>query len=377
MKTILRFAVLAPLVALGFEVRAAAQDAPPASGKVLILANDRVLEGEIDRFGDQYRIRRGVGETLIAANRGKRLCADWGEALAYVRSQANLGDPDERLRLARWCQQHGLNDDAALEAGVALEMRPTHPETKKLVRFLQRNPDTAPTTQAAGPQAPKVVEPVPQLDISADALALFTTKVQPILLNTCASCHANGKGGNFQLVQPGELAARPATQRNLAMAVLQLRLDNPAASPLLVKAVSAHGTLTQPLFRDRRAVPIQTLQHWAEQLAANNPHLREARGVPPAPRTGPETTVAPPAPAPSAITNAAFATPVVSRPVTRVEVKDGPNGFSNAQAALVAGQSSLPAPSPAAVRAASSGNSNPGDVYDPAAFNEQQQPGSR
>jgi len=370
MKTILRFAVLAPLLALGMNVRAAAQDATPASGKVLILANDRVLEGEIDRFGDQYRIRRGTGETLIAANRAKRLCADWNDALAFVRGQTNLGDPDERLRVARWCQQHDLHDDALVEARAALEMRPAHPETKQLVQSLQRRLDAAPAAVPSAPQASTVVAAAPQFDVSADALALFTTKVQPILLNACASCHANGKGGTFQLVHPGEVAARPATQRNLAMAVRHLRLDNPAVSPLVVKAVSAHGTLTQPLFRDRRAVPMQTLQHWAEQLAANNPHLREARGLPPASRTPPENTAVAPAPAPSVPPTTPPATPIVSRPITRVDARDLPDVLNNAQAALVAGRSPLPPPSPAAVRAAASATSNPTDAYDVADFNQ-------
>lgn len=388
MKSIIRFAALAPLLALGFAVRAAAQEATPAAGKVLILTNDRVLEGDIDRFGDHYRIRRGMGETLIAAKRGKRLCADWDDAVAFVRSQANLGDPDERLRLARWCQQHGLTADAAAEARAALEMRPTHPETKQLVQLLERSANAAPIAPPAAPPAPRIAEAAPQFDVSADALALFTTKVQPILLNACLRCHANGKGGGFQLVQPGELAARPATQRNLAMAVQQLRLDNPAASPLLVKAVSAHGTLAQPLFRDRRVVPIQTMQHWAEQLAANNPHLREAHGLPPA-QQPPATVVAAPvlapaaAPAaaptaaPAAVPNTPSATPVVSRPVPRVDVKELPSGFSNAQEALLAGQSPLPPPSAAAVRAATSAASNLSDVYDPAGFNQLKQSVSR
>ncbi|MCI0683150.1 MAG: hypothetical protein L0Y71_13695 [Gemmataceae bacterium] len=373
MKTIFRFAALALLLALGLEDRAAAQaaaqDAPPASGKILILINDRVMEGEIERVGDQYRIRRGMGETLIAARRGKRLCADWGEALAYVRSQANLGDPDERLRVARWCQQNDLIDDALTEARAALDMRPTHPETKQLVQILQRSSTNAPAAQPAVAHEPKVFEAVTPLDISADSLALFTTKVQPILLNACASCHSNGQGGGFQLVRSGDLAPRLATQRNLTMAVRQLRLDNPAVSPLLVKAVSAHGTLTQPLFRDRRAVPVQTLQRWAEQLAANNPHLRETRGGPPVAQAAPEQAVAP---APATVTaNPPVVTPVVSRPVTRADVKDGANVFGNAQTALSAGQSPLP-PMPPVARGTTSAATSPNDAYDPAVFNSRE-----
>src|SRR5688572_27782722 len=54
------------------------------TGTVLLLTNDRVLEGDIVQIGDQYRIRRGTAETVVTADRVKRLCADWPETLAYV-----------------------------------------------------------------------------------------------------------------------------------------------------------------------------------------------------------------------------------------------------------------------------------------------------
>ena len=117
------------------------------------------LEGEIDRVGSQFRVRRGAGEMLIAADRAKRLCADWSDALAYLRSQANLGDADERLRLARWCHQHGLKEDALIELRTALDMRPTHPETQQLAKMLGRAaapPSTPPPPPNPAPSRPSV-----------------------------------------------------------------------------------------------------------------------------------------------------------------------------------------------------------------------------
>src|SRR4051812_40953973 len=75
----------------------------PKSGKVLVLDNDRTIEGDIDRLDDQYRVRRTVGITWVPADRVLKLCKDKPEALAFLRQHANLQDPDERLRLARWC----------------------------------------------------------------------------------------------------------------------------------------------------------------------------------------------------------------------------------------------------------------------------------
>src|SRR5438067_639104 len=53
------------ILAAGMAVRAA--DPVPA-GRVIILDNERTLEGEIEREGDQYHIRRGGAETWLPAN---------------------------------------------------------------------------------------------------------------------------------------------------------------------------------------------------------------------------------------------------------------------------------------------------------------------
>src|SRR5437764_636717 len=80
-------------------------------------------------------------------------------------------------------------------------------------------------------------DPAPAMepaDCSAEALKLFSTKVQPILSNACAGCHAGNKGGSFDL-RGSDL------QFNLAAAAKQLDRANIAKSPLLLRAVTAHG----------------------------------------------------------------------------------------------------------------------------------------
>ena len=365
MKTILRVGWLAPALALGMMVRAAGQDAPSAGG-VLILNNDRVMEGVIDKVGDEYRIRRGTSETYVAVTRGRRLFADWDEALTFMRSQANLGDPDERLRLARWCQQNGLTEQAVAEARAALEMRPSHAETKQLLQVLQR---PAASTPAAQPAVAKTPAKLPQLDLSSDALALFSTKVQPILMNTCAHCHSHGQVGNFHLQRAVEGGARAATHRNLTMAVTYLNFDNPATSPLLVKSVSAHGGADLPPLRDRRVVAFLALQQWAQQVATNNPHLRDARVAAAPVRTAPPE-VAEPAPLPMIPANAV--TPVVSRPVARVEASD--TQTNNITKPRIAAQQPQPAPTAPMPRTEAPATANPNDVVDPTEFNRRNVP---
>src|SRR5437763_1843956 len=101
----------APALCAGLGLVLFAQEAAPAPGTLLILKSQRVLEGErIEKVGDQFRVRRGTAEFGIPVGQALRLCKDRDDAYRWMQSQANLHDPDERLRLARWCNSNQLLD---------------------------------------------------------------------------------------------------------------------------------------------------------------------------------------------------------------------------------------------------------------------------
>src|SRR5262249_38838940 len=149
------------------------------------------------------RVRRSVGETWLPAAQVQCLCANLEEAYQFLRSQTNLHDPDERLRLARWCQAHGLRAQALAEINTAQELRPNHPETRRLWQNLQRTEVPSPAPRTREEPEPDAVMPT---DFNVDALGTFVTRVQPVLMNTCASCHATGRGGSFRLIRTYENA---------------------------------------------------------------------------------------------------------------------------------------------------------------------------
>jgi hypothetical protein len=276
MKTIVRLCLLAAAAAA---LRAALWAVePPAEprthGKVLVLESGRTFEGDIERHGDQYRIHRGAGEVWLPAEPTMRLCADWQDAFAFMTSRANLLDADERLRLARWCQVHGLYAQALSEVIAATRMQPGNKDALQMKVCLER-------TVAMGAAKRTDLNPlpgsaVPSLDISSESVALFTTKVQPILMNTCVSCHAAGKDRHFELFRAFEGGQRAATQKNLAAVLVQIDVKDPELSPLLIKAVSPHAGMGQPPLKDKKALPYQTLEYWVHHLLTNNPHLRAA-----------------------------------------------------------------------------------------------------
>ncbi len=334
---------------------------PPANaGKVLILEDDRTLEGDVERVGDQFRVRRAVGETWLPADRVLRLCADYAAALDYLRSRSNLQDPDERLRLAQWCLDRDLTAPALVEVKAAADLRPDHPATKQLLERLQHQPPTPP---AAVTQPTPEPEPAAPVDLTIEALAQFTTKVQPILMNACAGCHANGKGGSFRLtrVNDGPTLNRKTMQQNLAAVIQQVNPQQPHNSRLLTKSVSLHGDTDKknPPLANRDAPAYRALEEWVRLTVENNPQLLD------------RVVALPPGKAPP-------------------ETKAGPSGFAadprpNTPPAMVDDSANLPAPvpppevsppiqMPTTAPPLKQPTAAPNDPFDPDEFNRQEHP---
>jgi hypothetical protein len=279
-------------LALSLAIASAVRGQGPVStrteGQVLLLKNEHAIEGKIQGLNGQYRIERMGGELWLPADRALRLCANWQEAHAVMQSRANLEDPDERVRLAKWCHLNGLHALAVQEARAALVIRPGDSQARQLLTIAERaanQPDDSnPSTHDANS-----IPPPPSNDLSSDSVAMFVTKVQPILMNTCASCHSGDQGGSFKLYRTYGITTgnQRSTQNNVAAVLKQINLEKPEYSALLYKAASRHGPAAQaPLQRD--SIPYRLLEEWVNMTLKSNPYLRvlpqlAAGGTAPAP----------------------------------------------------------------------------------------------
>jgi hypothetical protein len=266
------------------------------TGKVLVLDNENTLTGDIERIDDKYRIKRLIGETWVPASRALRLCASLEEAYAFLQSRANLNDPDERLRLADWCRQHGLTAQALTEAEAAVALRPRDARAKRLAAFLLEMKTRPLATAAPAPE-----KKLPPIDVTAESLSVFAARVQPILMNACANCHTAGRGGSFQLIRTyqGGLGDRRSLEQNLAVVLSHVNTSQPIVSRLLTKSVSLHGLgMTTAPLRGRQAPAYLTLERWVMDTLANNPQLRaNVANEPPATATTAAIASMPPSPA--------------------------------------------------------------------------------
>ncbi len=355
MNTLFRLLLLSVLT-LGWGPAGVLRADPPAPGwgRVLLLTNERIIEGEIERVGEQYRIRRDLGETWITADRTLGLCADRDDAYALLKGRANLNDPDEYLRLARWCHVQGMPERALENVRTAVKLRPQHKESQRLLASLERAA-LQPAPSAAGPA--ETAEPVAMPEVGSQSLGLFVTRVQPILMNACANCHASTRAGTFKLnrTYDGATLARRSMQQNLASVLAQVNLQEPQASPLLIKSVTAHGDGTEAPLRGRQAAAFRSLEDWVQVTLASNPHLaRDGSGAGPDPRT--PTTA--PAARPPAVTQPE---PVTSRPATATRPSPAPAGDEAGKFA-----SGRTAPAPEAPKAPPKAV----DPFDPVLFNQ-------
>ncbi|MSR32955.1 MAG: hypothetical protein EXR99_15790 [Gemmataceae bacterium] len=242
----------------------------PETGKVLLLENERILEGDIEKVGARYRIKRTIGETWVPAKSAMILCASLDDAFRFLRSRANLEDPDERLRLVGWSVRNGLRERAVEEAGALCELRPDHEPSKKLLLHLQASLEQE-IARKNLPSDPAESEPLPTLpfEVANESLSVFSTRVQPILMNTCASCHAVNKGGNFKLhrvYQVGQ-ANRKNMQHNLAAVLSQVNIQQPENSQFLAKALTIHGGGSKPPLAGRDSEAFKTLEGWVRLTA--------------------------------------------------------------------------------------------------------------
>lgn len=246
----------------------------PQTG-VLLLRNGNVMQGEITRAGDHYILTIGAGgEIKIAAKEVETQSKDLESVYDWKLRRLTGDGASPHLDLAEWCLRHQLYRHCAEQLSLALATDPTHKRIEPIDRRLQlalqapAPPKTpASSTGVVGPeQLDKMLRELPK-----GSLERFTTIVQPMLSNRCATaqCHGSSSHNGLQLLRPPTGIGSPTrfTHRNLYSALQFVDRDDPANSPLLTKPQEPHGGGTTAVFDLRSRGQMFELQVWIEQLA--------------------------------------------------------------------------------------------------------------
>ncbi len=282
----LAFAVCLWLVTCSGLPSLRAQTAPVVSGaaqteRLLLLQNGKVVKGVIRQSAAGYVVNVTGGQMVLPFDQVRLEAADLEDAYRQLRDTLPDHTAAAHIELARWCVTNGMPDYARKELRAALRREPDSTVAKNM---LQRINDQLLTTK----DIPAVAQRSGQFSMLGDAkpgippetlgglpraaAADFVSKVQPLLVNRCATagCHGPGSGNSFELVRAklGKAPPKIYSQRNLATVMDRLDLERPLSSPLLVKLQGetkstgdrqSHGGLTQE--------QQQTLRVWVVSIS--------------------------------------------------------------------------------------------------------------
>lgn len=347
-------------------------------GKYIVLRGNKLIEGGVLTNGDKIIVRQGALDRSFAKGEVLYVAGSRDEVYHFMLATVPANNADARLAVAKWCTLNGLREQALAEAHLILKLTPGHRGATDLARSMEESlrqfpPDGShPKTQGA-----LVTESEPEPDVTAEAATTFVSRAQPVLANQCMECHARDNHASaFKLKRVTGFEVGPQTTHgNLRAVASQLKKDDPANSPLLVKALAAHGGMKQPAFVSRQAVAFRVLEAWVAVAVGN-------ASVPT--MTPPTAPVFPPTPPVTPIppaTAAAELPPVETTPVTVPHVLPTPPSIPTAEIGTRSTPSSLPAipiarPATSLPKAAgqfgtgSKPPMQPGvDEFDPAAFN--------
>jgi len=237
---------------------------------VLVLQSGQVIEGEISLTNGVYTVKVVENGELRFRRKAVRLHRQtMDQAYLAMRDELPPGDAAARLKLAGWCLKNDLPARAADQLLAISIEDPGNAQAGYLERRLQSRELAPPPVVVS--QLPPATADNPETaaqDLTASQLTEFSTTIQPVLLNTCATstCHGGRGKTTLVLIRPsaaGLLGARH-TRRNLARIRPYLQFEG-GGTKLLSAARTPHAAASAPL--NSESPQFKALQQWVNSLA--------------------------------------------------------------------------------------------------------------
>lgn len=249
--------------------------------RFLLLQNGKVVKGVIRQSASGYVVNVPGGQLVLPFEQVRLEATDLEDAYRQQRDTLPDHTAAAHIELARWCVANGLPDQARKELREALRRESDSTVAKNMLQrindqllatkdvpaVVQRNGQFSFLGDTKPGIAPETLGGLPR-ETAAD----YMSKVQPLLVNRCATagCHGPGSGNTFELQRAkiGKAPPKSYSERNLAAVIERLDLERPLSSPLLVKlrgetksfgARQSHGGLSQE--------HLQTLRAWIESIS--------------------------------------------------------------------------------------------------------------
>lgn len=268
--------------AMASEPRLRAQETPVTSvERMLLLQSGKIVKGVIRQSAAGYTVNVTGGQLVLPFDQVRLEGADLEDIYRQQRDTLPEHTAAAHIELARWCLTNGLPDHARKELRHAVKLEPDSTVAKNMLQRINDQLLTTKETPALGRRdgefsflgnakpgvAPEMLGGLPR-ETASD----FMLKVQPLLVNRCATagCHGPGSGSSFELVRAklGKAPPKSYSERNLAAVLERVDLERPLSSPLLTKlrgeskaigGRQSHGGLSPE--------QQQTLRAWIESMS--------------------------------------------------------------------------------------------------------------
>lgn len=273
----------------------------------VLLRNGNVLEGKVSRLGDRISIEREESSTIkISSREVLHVGRDLDAVYQFKIANRFPSDLKQLQSDVRWSLRHGLTVRAAEDVMRARQLAPSDPATHQLVRQVAAAlapPKPTPIQSESNPGKPHAhVQTVSyeqsqphlrlpgggrtpgsvreqlaeQFDHQVDPTLVnhFATRVQPILVNRCVSCHADAPTNQTQFRLRAAIESTWAPKRvaneNLESVLPFIDRDNPAASVLRTRAMDGHGGIKKSLGEANSPMMIR-LDTWIQAFNQSSP----------------------------------------------------------------------------------------------------------
>jgi hypothetical protein len=285
------------------EAPAQSTPAPRADEPSVILLKNGTLKhhmGTIVEEEDEYVLKHRAGSVRLKRREVEGIFGSVGEVYRHKVEGLVVGDPDEHMKLARWCLGQKLNIEAREQLKAVLAASPTDERAIDMIKNIEATAENVvrrddqlkragfDSAEGAERDAPATMDnelinqirshrgalPKPVVFDLSDALAVkryqeYLKTIHPLLQRTCASCHDENSGRNFQMIRSRnakDLQNELLVRNNLAATLGLIDRSNPSHSPLLVNAVMPHGPEKRSILTDSNSPAYRALWTWVESL---------------------------------------------------------------------------------------------------------------
>ena len=283
-----------------------APTSPSKTYRALLLSNGKVVQGEIveDAAAGVFRLRGRVGTVPYPRSMVLKAGGSVEELYRFQAVRLPAGDPDERMKLARWCLTEHLTAQAREQLLAIQQMSPGDVEVERMLYNLasatartpvdvdvdvRRSSGEMPRGDAPATLDPRVLKnalgrfnALPEIFDLPQAQAVkraneFADYVQPVLMASCVRCHNEKYRGEFQLVETKgrrDQGNSDIARANLDATLRLINPDDPSQSKLLSAGLVPHDGSKNAIFKGPNDRNYQVLSTWTKSLkparAGNN-----------------------------------------------------------------------------------------------------------